>query len=294
MNVTGYSRKLILLVCFTSGFVLLETAWLVRAAPPNQTAEEGRAIFEQNCAACHTIGGGDLVGPDLKDVADRRDPDWLRRWLAAPDKMLAEGDPIATELLDQFNGIPMPNQNLSTADIDAVLAYLGAADSAAAPPEQSQGTVLTGNPATGRDLFTGADRLSNGGAACIACHDTGALGAPGGGLMGPDLTRVVERYGGETGLRSILGNIPFPSMVPVYRNHPLTPQEQADLTTFFQSSAGEDTPSRGLRHVELYILAFGAMDVFLGVLFVWNRRLPRHTRRSLPRRRLSPSIESEE
>jgi cytochrome c2 len=294
MNVTGYSRKWFLLVCFMCGFALLETAWLVRAAPPDQAAEQGRVLFEQHCASCHTIGGGDLVGPDLQGVVDRRDPDWLRRWLAAPDKMLAEGDPVAADLLDQFNGIPMPNQNLSTADIDALLAYLGAADSASAPPDQSQGVVLTGSPAAGRDLFTGADRLSNGGAACIACHDNGALGAPGGGLIGPDLTRVVERYGGETGLRSVLGNIPFPSMVPVYRNHPLTPQEQADLTAFFQSSVGDDVPSRRLRHFELYILAFGAMDVFLGVLFVWNRRLPQHTRRSLSRRRLSPSIESEE
>jgi cytochrome c2 len=294
MKVTDYALKWFVLACFMCGFVLLETAWLVQAAPPNQTADEGRANFEQHCASCHTIGGGDLVGPDLQGVVGRRDQDWLRRWLAAPDKMLAEGDPVAADLLDQFNGIPMPNQDLSTADIDALLAYLGAADSASPPPVQSQGAILTGRPAAGRDLFTGADRLSNGGAACIACHDTGALGAPGGGLIGPDLTHVVERYGGETGLRSVLGNIPFPSMVPVYRNHPLTPQEQADLTVFFQSSAGEDTPSRGLRYVELYILAFGAMDVFLGALFVWNRRLPQHTRRSLSRRRLSPSIESEE
>ena len=284
MNVTANSRKWFLLACFMSGFVLFETAWLVRAAPPDQSSNEGRALFEQHCASCHTIGGGDLVGPDLQDVTDKRDPAWLRHWLAEPDKMLAEGDPTAAELLNQFNGIPMPNQNLSASEIDALLDYLGAADSASTPPDQRQDAGLTGNPAAGRDLFTGKDRLSNGGVACIACHDTGALGAPGGGLMGPDLTRVVERYGGETGLRAVLGNIPFPSMVPVYQNHSLMPQEQADLTAFLQSSAGKDTPNRGLRHFTLYILAFGVMDLFLGVLFVSNRRLPQHTRRSLSRR----------
>ncbi len=226
-----------------------------------------------------------MAGPDLQGVAEKRDPAWLRRWLEEPDVMLSEGDPIATELLRQYNNIPMPNQNLSTTEIDALLAYLGAADSfAAEPPDQSTRVALTGNPDAGRDLFTGADRLSNGGTACIACHDSGALGVPGGGLLGPDLTDAVARYGGEAGTTAVLGNIPFPSMVPIYRDRPLTPQEQADLTAFMQQSAGKDTPSRGLRHFSLYILAFGTMDVFLLLLFVWHRRLPQHTHQSLSRR----------
>jgi mono/diheme cytochrome c family protein len=178
----------------------------------------------------------------------------------------------------------MPNQNLSDTEIDALLAYLGAAGSGAAPPSQPQREVLAGNSDSGRDLFTGAKRLSNGGVACMACHDTAGLGVPGGGLIGPDLTHVVERYGGETGLSAVLGKIPFPSMVPVYRNRPLTPQEQADLTAFLQGSAGKEIPSRALRHFTLYILAFGMMDLFLGVLFVWHWRLPQHARRVLSRR----------
>ncbi|WP_119071945.1 c-type cytochrome [Aggregatilinea lenta] len=283
-NVSRHSRKWILLTVFMCGFVLLQTVWLVQAASNNQSAEEGRAIFEQYCASCHTVGGGDMAGPDLQGVAEKRDPAWLRRWLEAPDVMLAEGDPIATDLLRQYNNIPMPNQNLSTAEIDALLAYLGAADSGAVPPVQSAREVLTGNPGAGRSLFTGADRLSNGGAACIACHDSGTLGIPGGGLLGPDLTNAVARYGGESGMAAVLGNIPFPSMVPVYQDRPLTPQEQADLTAFMQQSAAKDTPSRGLRHFSLYILAFGLMDVFLLLLFVWHRRLPHHTRRPLSRR----------
>ncbi len=284
MNISGYSRKWFLLVCFMCGFVLLETAWLVRAAPPDPPGEEGRAIFEQKCAGCHTIGGGDMAGPDLRDVTDRRDPAWLRRWLAEPDKMLAEGDPTAVDLLNQFHNIAMPNQNLSPAEIDALLDYLGATTDNPENPVEDQREVLTGNPDAGRALFTGARAFTNGGEACIACHDTAALGAPGGGLLGPDLTRVVARYGGETGLRAVLGTITFPSMVPVFRNRPLSPQEQADLTAFLQDSAGKNVPSRGLRHFTLYILAFGALDVLLGVLFVWNRRLPQRTRRSLSRR----------
>ena len=283
-NVSCHSRKWIWLTSLACGLVLLQTVWLVQAAPDGQSAEDGRAVFEQYCASCHTIGGGDMAGPDLQGVAEKRDPAWLRRWLAEPDVMLAEGDPIAVDLLHQYNNIPMPNQNLSDTEINALLTYLGAADSGAAPPVHPAREGQAGNPDAGRDLFTGADHLSSGGTACMACHDTGALGAPGGGLLGPDLTRAVERYGGEAGMVAVLGNIPFPSMVPVYQNRPLTPQEQADLTAFMQKSAAEDTPSRGLRHFTLYILAFGMMDVFLGLLFVWHRRLPHHTRRPLSRR----------
>jgi mono/diheme cytochrome c family protein len=264
--------------------VLLQTVWLVQAAPNGQSAEEGRIVFEQYCASCHTMGGGDLAGPDLQGVAEKRDPAWLRRWLQEPDVMLAENDPIATDLLHQYNNIPMPNQNLSATEIDALLAYLGAAASAPVSPDQPAREMLVGNPGSGRDLFTGADRMSNGGMACIACHDSGALGVPGGGLLGPDLTNAVTRYGGESGMIAVLGNVPFPSMVPVYQNRPLTPQEQADLAAFMQQSVAKDTPNRGLRHFSLYILAFGMMDVFLLLLFMWHRRLPDHTRRTLSRR----------
>lgn len=286
-NSSHHSRTWFWLALFMGGFLLLQTAWLAHAAPNGQSAEEGRAVFEQYCASCHTIGGGDMAGPDLAGVAEKRDPAWLRRWLREPDVMLDEGDPIATDLLRQYNNVPMPNQNLSTAEIDALMAYLGAADAgdqAAGTPDQGQAAAATGNPDAGRDLFTGAKRLSNGGTACIACHDSGALGAPGGGLVGPDLTRAVTRYGGAAGLSAVLANVPFPSMVPIYQNRPLTPQEQADLTAFMQQTTDQDAPSRGWRHLSLYILAFGMLDVFLVLLFVWHRRLPRHTHRLLSRR----------
>lgn len=41
----------------------------------------GRAIFDQKCAPCHTIGGCKKIGPDLRGVTERRKRDWLIRWL---------------------------------------------------------------------------------------------------------------------------------------------------------------------------------------------------------------------
>jgi len=269
------------------GLLLLGTVYWVQAAPPGQSAEEGRVIFEAKCASCHTVGGGDGVGPDLIGVAELRDPAWLARWLDEPDVMLAEGDSIATELLEKYNGIPMPNQNLSQAEIDALLAYLGIAEAAEIPAEDTQKTELAGSGQAGKDLFTGSTRFTNGGTACIACHDTAALGMPGGGTLGPDLRNGPGFRTGKCAIPDHAShlpkpaNVPFPTMRPIYQNRPLTPQEQADLALFLQGSAGEDAPSRWGRHVVLSLLAFVVMDIFLGLLFFWRRRLPQQAHRSL-------------
>ena len=61
--------------------------------------EDGKAIFGQLCQGCHTIGGGKLVGPDLKGVADLRERTWVESFILAPDKVIASGDPIAKGLV---------------------------------------------------------------------------------------------------------------------------------------------------------------------------------------------------
>src|SRR5262247_2965138 len=58
--------------------------------------EKQEYLFQSRCGACHTIGQGDRVGPDLAGVTTRRDRTWLARYLAEPDRVRAEGDPIDT------------------------------------------------------------------------------------------------------------------------------------------------------------------------------------------------------
>lgn len=100
-------------------------------APELRPVTRGEELFRTRCAACHTIGDGDvmntaksLVGPDLLAVTKRRERAWLERWLAEPDAMLAEGDPIATALYAQFNRIAMPNLELNPFEVGALLEYL--------------------------------------------------------------------------------------------------------------------------------------------------------------------------
>jgi protein SCO1 len=91
----------------------------------------GEDLFRTRCAACHTIGGGDIdaaeqrrAGPDLLGVHERRERAWLERWIAAPDAMLAQGDPIAQELRGRYSGLSMPNLRLTPRDIGDVLEFI--------------------------------------------------------------------------------------------------------------------------------------------------------------------------
>jgi protein SCO1/2 len=88
--------------------------------------DKGQFLFQSRCQACHTIGGGDRIGPDLLGVTDRRDRGWLARYVAQPERMLAEGDPVATSLFRKYNQVRMPNVELGTDDVAAVLSFIAA------------------------------------------------------------------------------------------------------------------------------------------------------------------------
>jgi protein SCO1/2 len=96
---------------------------------------QGEYLFGSRCSACHTIGQGDKMGPDLLGITTRRDRAWLARYVAQPDKMLADGDPIAAALFEKYKDVRMPNLRLGSADVDALLTYLGAKNGA--PREQA-------------------------------------------------------------------------------------------------------------------------------------------------------------
>lgn len=109
-------------------------------------AETGQNIFEGRCAACHTIGKGKLVGPDLAGVTSRREESWLIRQIKEPDRLLAENDPIAMQLLQEANNVAMVPLGLSDAEVVAVVAYLKSteqqANVATGLPSQYMPTVL--------------------------------------------------------------------------------------------------------------------------------------------------------
>lgn len=90
--------------------------------------DNGQYLFQSRCSACHSVGQGDKVGPDLRDVTARRERAWLTRYIQFPDRLLAARDPIATALFEKYR-VRMPNLDLSGEQVAAVLAYLEARSS---------------------------------------------------------------------------------------------------------------------------------------------------------------------
>ena len=73
-------------------------------------ATSGAEAFQHGvCNACHTIGGGKLVGPDLAGVNQRRSRDWLVDFIRSPQSVIEYGDTDAVALLAEYNGILMPD-----------------------------------------------------------------------------------------------------------------------------------------------------------------------------------------
>ncbi|MEK6614506.1 MAG: c-type cytochrome, partial [Bacteroidota bacterium] len=56
------------------------------------SAQDGTTIFKQKCSACHKIGEGRLVGPDLIGVTTKRSEDWLMKWTKSSSTLIASGD----------------------------------------------------------------------------------------------------------------------------------------------------------------------------------------------------------
>ncbi len=94
-----------------------------QAAPLNIT-DRGKYLFATRCAACHTIGHGIKIGPDLLGVTTARDRGWLLHFIQKPDELLAEKDALATSLFKQYKQIQMPNVRLGPDDTESIVRFL--------------------------------------------------------------------------------------------------------------------------------------------------------------------------
>ncbi len=104
-------------------------------------ATKGKALFNQNCAACHALNRK-MTGPALANVEARLaeeeglDREWLYKWIKNSPGMIKSGDPYAVKIYAEYNQAAMTAfPTLSNGDIDNILAY-----TAAPPPTPTPGT----------------------------------------------------------------------------------------------------------------------------------------------------------
>ena len=215
-------------------------------------AEPDVTLYLENCSGCHTIGEGDLAGPDLLPSTK-----WPRADLrAAVQRMEANIGPMSAEQIDAITDL------LQAPDLKSRLYAVTMAETAERPK---------GSAATGERLYYGKDKLANGGSPCFACHSVRGRG----GSLAVDLTAVYPRMG-ESALLSATERPGFPLMRAIYTKRPVTSDEALHLAAYLESAATgvpPDTklPAEGAGRV--HGAAGGVSLVVLGaVAFVFRSR----------------------
>ena len=235
--------------------------------------------FKKNCVSCHTIGGGRLVGPDLKNVTERQERDWLARFIVDPIGIINGGDPYALKLRDDARGALMAA--VPGMSIERAMNLLELID-AESLLEKSQfvGLQMSDRPFTpldvsqGRKIFLGLQPLTNQGPACVSCHSVNDLGYLGGTKLGPDLNEVYERLNGRKGLATWLSAPVTSTMQSVFGDHPLESEEILPLVAFLADKA-EAPPESGQTATLIFVLLGLGGTVVALLLFdvIWRKRL---------------------
>lgn len=278
------------------------------------TAKSGAEVFDQQCRLCHSIGKGKLVGPDLANVQKRRSEDWLLRFIASSQTVIASGDPDAVALFEEYQKTLMPNSGLSDDVIRSVIEYIAnespddgstdmvqtvqvdsKVDSTRAlagetkvPGDELPGFDLT-DIETGQKIFEGRIALINGGPSCISCHHVNHESVFAGGLVAKNLTGAVSRLSLE-GVTGILKNPPFPAMQTTYTaDKKLTESEVHSLTGFLQQmdKAGSVEAGSTRGQGRFLIAGFGGTVVLLVFFgFVWTKRKTKSVNDGIYRRQI--------
>lgn len=254
--------------------VPLAALWAPAGARAAEPTPESQQIFMEKCSACHTLGGGVRVGPDLKGATTRRPAEVLRRFIKQPSSLL-DSDPYFKDLVVKFKGVRMPDLGLTTEQATGMVDLI---DICSKQPCEFKPLFKEARMATeadikqGRDLFLGRVALANGGPACASCHQVRGLGEMiTGGRIASDLTHVTGLLT-DRGLAEALKNPTAPLQQKVYKGKSLTEDEVYLLRAFFyKANRYMDDPESG---VELG-LAGGVGAVLLLLLMAGVRRMRR-------------------
>lgn len=241
---------------------------------------QGEQLFKQKCTACHTVGGGKLVGPDLANIQTRRTEDWIIKFVHSSQSVIKSGDTTALTLFNQHNKVVMPDQDLNDNQIKSIIAYIASNSPDVNNPNVKTPTQIFNTASIsaadiekGKNLFDGLIKLTNGGPACISCHNINNQVMFNGGLLAKDLTTAFSRLS-AAGVDGILRNPPFPAMIDGFGLAPLTDQEVKALLAFLYNadSKGEVQLSPIQTQFDLLIGIIIGINIALGIFFfMWQR-----------------------
>ncbi len=250
-------------------------------------ANDGEQLFKNTCAACHTIGAGRLVGPDLLEISTKRNQDWLVSFIRSSTAMINSGDRDALDIYNEYSRMLMPDNDLSTAQIVSIIDFIAKESSSeSVNTNQSATDILinttTENVKNGLLLFSGNKPLANNGVACVACHKVRDERIFSSGTLAKDLSDTYDVMGGS-GVAAILRNPPFPAMFTSYKNHMLSEEEVIDITSYLKSVSEERYYQRPSDFSTSFALLgiFVFLFIFMITIIVYFKRKKRPVNQSI-------------
>ena len=273
---TAKSNRAVLQLEAKSAKLIL--AALVALTASTALAQDTPDYYRSNCMNCHTIGGGRLTGPDLKDVGKRKDAEWLIGFMQNPKSVIDSGDAYAAKITEASRGVVMPTlPGMTQYRAEQILKLIEAESKL--EKSQFEGIKVSNKPFTAADrtaghkIFTGTRKLTNGGAACNACHSIHDLSALGGGHLGPDLTRVYERLKGRKSLSAWLMAPATETMQPIFKNRPLEAEEIHALAAYFEDAAQYSEADASVDRMAFLLLGLGAAAATIFLFdIIWKNR----------------------
>lgn len=214
---------------------LLLLIGLAGTAPAAAQTADGESIYRTNCAACHQIDGGGLVGtfPPLVGNPHVDDLDSVIDTITNG----RQGEIVVNGTT--YDGVmPAFGGSLTPDEIAAVAAYvrsdLGSGTTATTQPLATI-TPVAEAALLGEQLFLGQEALEEGGLACAACHAVGEHGDLVGvqASLGPDLTDAWTRLGGAGGVVDAIRTHPG-AAAALYEAEPLTVDEITALASYLE------------------------------------------------------------
>lgn len=165
----GFSSILVFLffsISINAQEVVVDAAEAVEVATEEGAGDAvaGKALFNQNCAACHALNRK-MTGPALANVETRLaeeeglDKEWLYVWIRNSAGMIKSGDAYANKIYEEYNQAAMTAfPTLSNADIDNILAYTAAPAPVAAAPAADASIAVSGSASGGisNEIILGA------------------------------------------------------------------------------------------------------------------------------------------
>ncbi|MNU14884.1 Cytochrome c6 [compost metagenome] len=88
-------------------------------------AQDGKALFQANCASCHNPIK-DATGPALQGITGRApSTEWIHKWVKNSAALIASGDKYANGIYTKWNKTAMTAfPNLKEEEIDAIIKYV--------------------------------------------------------------------------------------------------------------------------------------------------------------------------